>query len=93
MVRVTSDVIEQKAAELAGSADQDAALDELVALVGDDRAGLEAARNAVAKRLHRNTGDWEATASLALLNRAVAKVGWVDPYDWRGRLGNRFRKP
>jgi hypothetical protein len=93
MAAVTSDAIERRAIDLASSTDRGAALEELLALAGGDRAALEAARIGVARRLRGNTGDHAATAALTLLNKALVQVGWVDRYDWKIRWTQRFKRP
>lgn len=92
MVDIATDPICVEARKLAGDGGDDAAR-ALVELAGTDRGALEAARNAFARRLHGHPDDYEATSALQLLNRALATYGWHDPYDWRGRLGNRLLKP
>jgi hypothetical protein len=92
----TSDMIERRAFELAGTGDagnHDGAVAALVEAAGGDRAALEEARNRVARRLHGHAGDWPATAALGLLNRALVSTGWSDPYDWRIRWSQPFRRP
>jgi hypothetical protein len=95
MAATTSDVIYTKAAMLAQDtqgADQNGAVQALISAAGDDRAALEEARRRYAIRLHGRSDDWEATAALNLLNRALAIVGTQDPFDWRERWA-RHRKP
>lgn len=82
------ETIIQRAPQLGRAQDQAAAAAELVSVAGGDRQALVEARDAYVRRLHADTGDWEATAALAVLNRAIARVGWYDPYCWKGR-----RKP
>jgi len=53
-----------------------------------DREALERMRGELVERLHWRAGDSEATAALTLVNRALAQLGWENPYDWRRR-----RKP
>jgi hypothetical protein len=65
----------------------------LIAEAGGDRAAVEAARDRVAAHLHRAVDDYEATATLQLLNRALSRMPRVDPLDWRVRWHQRFRKP
>ena len=91
MPAMTTETIIQHAAELAASGDP-AATERLIALVGADRRALEAARDQVAAHLHRQVDDFEATATLTLLNRAQAHIPIVDPLDWRTRWA-RHRKP
>jgi hypothetical protein len=92
-VATTTESIEQRAIELARHSDQDAAVLELVQLADGDRDAVEAARNRLARRLHGHAGDYPATLALGLLNKAIIKMGWVDPYDWKVRWHQRFRKP
>jgi hypothetical protein len=66
--------------------------DELIALAGTDRAALEAARNRMAARLHGRADDYQATAALTLLNRALARYGWYEKYNWKVRYA-KHRKP
>lgn len=65
---------------------------ELVALAGDDRAALEAARDRLVTSLHRQADDYQATAALTLLNRALGRYGWTERYDWKVRWA-KHRKP
>lgn len=76
------------APELGRRPDVEAATAVLVSLAQGDRGAVVAARDAFARRLHGNSTDWDATAALRVLNRAVAAMGWVEPYNWQGR-----RKP
>jgi len=79
-----------------GAAGTDGAVDPVEALcaaAGGDRAALEAARDEVATRVHRAVDDFEATAALTLLNRALSAQPRIDPLDWRVRWTQRFRKP
>lgn len=81
----------QRAAELAAgdsSEGVDNAAEALIEAARGDRAALEEARNVYARHLHGNAADWEATAALRLLNRALTRFGWIDPYEWKHR-----RKP
>jgi hypothetical protein len=89
----STDRLERSALELAGSDDQDAAVTALLEAAGGDRTALELARNQVARRLHSHVGDWRAGAALGLLNKALVKVGWTDPYDWKIRWSQPFRRP
>jgi hypothetical protein len=92
-----SDVVAERALELAGSGDApvdvEAAVAELISVAGGDRAALEAARNRLARRLLGRAGDWQAAAALGLLNKALVSAGWRDPYDWKVRWSQRFRRP
>ncbi len=90
----TIDTLEARALELAAAGTEPAeAATTLARAAGGDRASLEEARNRVARRMHGNSADFSAGAALALLNKALVSFGWVDPYNWKQRLGNRLRKP
>jgi hypothetical protein len=95
MPSTSPDAIVQQAADLSQDHDQAAAKEKLIGLVGGDRHALEAARDQVAAHLHRRVDDFQATATLTLLNRALADIPIVDPLDWRVRWSNRIgsRKP
>ena len=86
------EAIVRQAADLTQDRDQAAAPDKLIALVGADRQALETARDQVAAQLHRRVDDFQATATLTLLNRAMAGIPIVDPLDWRVRW-SKHRKP
>jgi hypothetical protein len=91
----TADLIWKKAAELArpgNGSDPEAAVKELIEAAGHDRSALEEAQRHYAIRLHNRSDDWEATAALTLLNRALARVGWDDEFDWKKRWA-QHRKP
>jgi hypothetical protein len=60
---------------------------------GDNRVAVEAARDHVAARIHRSVDDWDATAALTLLNKALSDMPRTDPLDWRVRWTQRFRRP
>lgn len=81
------------ASQLAASGISDHSVEALLAAAGGDRQALERARNQVASRLRAVSDDWEATAALTLLNRALASMPRPDPLDWRVRWSQRFRKP
>ncbi len=53
-----------------------------------DRPALELAQKDLVGRIHQRSDDFQATAALNLVNRALAAVGWPDPYSWKHR-----RKP
>jgi hypothetical protein len=90
----TIDNLETRALELAvAGTEPAAAVTTLVDAAAGDRKSLEEARNRVARRMHGNSGDLSAGAALALLNKALVSFGWIDPYNWKKRLGNRLRKP
>lgn len=81
----------ERAAELADAANRDgvdAGADQLIHAAAGNRAALEEARNVYARRLHASSADWTATGALRLLNRALTRFGWIDPYEWKHR-----RKP
>jgi len=86
------DAIVAQAAELAKDADRAAAVQQLIATAGADRGTIEAARDQVAAHLHQQVDDWDATATLTLLNRALSTLPRTDPMDWRVRW-SRHRKP
>jgi hypothetical protein len=92
MPSVTPQAIVQQAADLSHDHDQAAAVEKLIALAGSDRRSLETARDQVAAQLHRRVDDFQATATLTLLNRALSGAPIVDPLDWRVRW-SKHRKP
>jgi hypothetical protein len=92
MPSMTIDDIVRQAAALAAGGDPVAAADALIASVGADREALGAARDQVASHLHHQIDDFEATAALTVLNRALSRVPIVDPMDWRVRWA-KHRKP
>ena len=53
-----------------------------------DRKALEQAQQDLVQRIHERSDDFQATAALTLVNKALAAVGWTDPYSWKHR-----RKP
>ena len=71
----------------------DAAGGELLEAAGGDRRAIEAARDRVAAKLRRRVDDFEATATLTFLNRALAGLPIDDPLDWKVRWTQRFRRP
>lgn len=83
-----------RASELSrdGVAAADAA-EEVLAAAGGDRRLVEAARDRVASRVHARVDDFEATATLQLLNRVLSRTPIHDPLDWRVRWTQRFRRP
>jgi hypothetical protein len=93
MAALTGDAIEGKAIELGASTDREDAVAQLLALAGDDRDALAAARNRLAARLRINAGDYAATAALTLINRALVQQGWVDRFDWKVRWSQPFKRP
>jgi hypothetical protein len=92
MATLTTDDIIQHAGQLARDGDTSRAVDQLIATVGPDRPAIEAARDQVAAHLHRDVSDWEATATLTVLNRALSRIPPRDPLDWRVRW-SKHRKP
>ncbi|MGD0810349.1 MAG: hypothetical protein ABSA91_11665 [Acidimicrobiales bacterium] len=64
----------------------DAAIAQLVA--SGDQASLERAQSELVQRVHERSDDFAATAALGLVNKAMAVVGWTDPFSWKHR-----RKP
>jgi hypothetical protein len=87
--------VKARAAELAldGATDMKAAADELLAAAGGNRRAVEAARDEVAARVRARVDDFDATATLTLLNRALSRLPIDDPLDWRVRWTQRFRRP
>lgn len=85
----TTDALCVRALELRPGPDAEG---ELVAMAGDDRAALEAARDHFVDRLHDHGDDWAATAALTLLNRSLSRYGWSERYDWKVRWA-QHRKP
>jgi serine protease inhibitor len=53
-----------------------------------DKTELEAARQQLLERIYSRSDDYAATRALQLVNRALARAGWHDPYNWKHR-----RKP
>ncbi len=92
MPSTSPEAIAQEAADLSRDHDQAAALERLIVVVGPDRRALEVARDQVAAQLHRRVDDFQATATLTLLNRALSDIPIVDPLDWRVRW-SKHRKP
>jgi hypothetical protein len=58
-----------------------------MALTGD-REELEKSRAELVRRISARSDDFEATAALTLVNKALAELGWDNPYSWKHR-----RKP
>ena len=79
----------QRAAEVARAGGTTEAIIEAAA---GDRASLESARDRMAAMVRRRVDDFEATAALRLLNRALSEMPPVDPFDWQVRW-ERHRKP
>lgn len=83
-----------RAGELAGQGVSAlTAVDDLMAAAGGDRRTVEAARDRVAGRVRARVDDFEATATLTLLNRALQHIPINDPLDWKVRWTQRFRRP
>jgi hypothetical protein len=87
----TRDPLAEEAVVLAGTLSAggealDAAVQKLAQ--AGDRQALERAQNDLVRRIHERSDDFQATAALNLVNRALAAVGWPDPYSWKHR-----RKP
>jgi hypothetical protein len=76
----------QAVALAAGGQSSDVAVEQLVA--SGDSASLQLARSELVQRVHERSDDFAATAALSLVNKALAVVGWVDPFSWKHR-----RKP
>lgn len=94
MPTTAADDVMTLAAELAASGvDVDQAVDELLTTAGGDRPTLVEARDGVAAQVHARVDDFEATATLQLLNRVLGRVPIKDPLDWRVRWTQRFRRP
>ena len=90
-----SDDIVTRASEMAhdGRATGPGAAESLMEAAGGDRNALVSARDQVAAHLHGNVDDFEATAALQVLNRALSNIPIIDPLDWKVRWGQRFRRP
>lgn len=67
-------------------------VEDIIDAAGRDRAVLEAARNRVAAQVRRRVDDFDATAALGALNRALSELPPTDPFDWQVRWERR-RKP
>jgi hypothetical protein len=72
--RVESDGLVGRALELGRHWGDEEAVAELVSLAGGQRRPLEAARDALVARLHRDPGDFGATAALRLVLRALDRA-------------------
>jgi hypothetical protein len=83
--------IAEQATVLAGKADHDAAVTELIVAAGAQRAVLEAVRVELVGRLQARSDDWAATGALRLVVAALAKIGWQGTYAWGDRK-KRFSK-
>jgi hypothetical protein len=89
-----ADAVVARAAELSrdGTSPAEAAA-EVLAAGGGDRKAVEAGRDLVAARVRTRVDDFEATATLQMLNRVLQNLPIHDPLDWRVRWGQRFRRP
>jgi hypothetical protein len=65
---------------------------DIESAAGGDRQLIEAARDEVAARIRAAVDDYDATATLTLLNRTLSQMPRHDPMDWRVRWA-RHRKP
>ena len=88
---VTRDPVAEEAVVLAstltsGPEALEAAVQKLAA--AGDREALALAQRDLVQRIQDRSDDFEATAALSLVNRALAAVGWSDPFSWKHR-----RKP
>lgn len=90
---LVEDVIARAAKLAADGVTAGATGDELLDVAGGDRKVVETARDRVAAKLARAVDDFEATATLTLLNRALAGLPIHDPLDWKVRWSQRFRRP
>ena len=93
MTTTRADDVLTRASEMARDLAAGDAAESLMAAAGGDRNAIVAARDNVAAHIHRNVDDFEATATLQLLNRALSRIPINDPLDWKVRWGQRFRRP
>ena len=77
---------EQAVALATDGQSSETAVQQLVA--SGDRASLQRAQSELVQRVHERSDDFAATAALSLVNKALAIVGWTDPFSWKHR-----RKP
>ena len=77
---------EQAVALATDGQSSETAVQQLV--VSGDRVSLRQAQSELAQRVHERSDDFAATAALSLVNKALAIVGWTDPFSWKHR-----RKP
>jgi hypothetical protein len=86
----TRDPLAEEAVVLAGTLGSGAALQAAVQKLAQagDRDALEQAQKDLVQRIHERSDDFQATAALTLVNKALAAVGWPGPYSWKHR-----RKP
>ena len=90
---ITVTELADRAAELSRSEpDAYAAVATIIREAADDRRLIEAARDQVAARIRAAVDDFEATATLTLLNRTLSTMPRYDPLDWRVRWA-QHRKP
>jgi len=90
----TVDDVIARATELAGEGQAGPGRAESVLVAaGGDRRQVEVARDRVAAQVRAKVDDFEATATLQLLNRVLAELPIHDPLDWRIRWTQRFRRP
>jgi hypothetical protein len=61
----------------------EAAVAQLVA--AGDQASLQRAQSELVQRVRERSDDFAATAALSLVNKALASVGWADPFSWKHR--------
>lgn len=66
---------------------------DLLDAAGGNRVVVEQARDRLAARVHTRVDDYEATAALQILNRALSRLPISDPLDWKVRWSQRFRRP
>ena len=78
--------------DVIGVAGRGGSTDAIVEAAGGDRAVLESARDRVAVQVRRRVDDFEATATLQALNRALSELPPTDRFDWQVRWERR-RKP
>lgn len=69
----------------AGPGDQAKAVADLASA---DHADLVKAQKDLVERIQLRSDDYQATAALRLVNKALAQAGWSDPFSWKHR-----RKP
>jgi len=64
----------------------------IIDAAGGERAAIESARDSLAASVRRRVDDFESTAALRLLNRALSEMPPIDPFDWQVRW-EKHRKP
>ena len=94
-VMTSEDSVVERAIALASSAEGDVGEpgspkrgDPAEELARAGRTALEDARTRLVQRIYLRSDDYEATAALSLVNKALAALGWEDAYNWKHR-----RKP